>query len=66
MKNRIVSIIVAMLFPFFCMAQHMDFFGITMGQSLENFEKCLVENGVVCSSDLEEDKYLTIKFYSYS
>lgn len=71
MKNRIVSIIVAMLFPFFCMAQHMDFFGITMGQSLENFEKCLVENGVVCSiysegESIYEDEYLRIKFYSYS
>ena len=49
----------------------MDFFGITMGQSLDDFEKCLVENGVVCSTDSEgesiyEDEYLRIKFYSFS
>lgn len=71
MKSRIVTILIVIIIPLFSKAQHMDFFGITMGQSLDDFEKCLVGNGVVCSIDSEgesiyEDEYLRIKFYSFS
>ena len=48
------------------MAQHMDFFGITMGQSLDDFEKCLVENGVVCSTDSCKKYLFSYKNREYS
>lgn len=55
MFKKFLVIIQFVVTPLLCFSQHLDFYNISMGNSLANFEKMLLQNGVLKDYCLNHD-----------